>query len=95
MKKKNSCFTISIGELIDRLSIANIKVWKAEEAINEAKKIRHVKERKEKIYYYSMMIRDVNTERANLREEINLFLEGKTRGTKKLNYGLGRDKNGN
>lgn len=82
-----SKFTISIGELIDRLSIANVKVWKAEEAMSKVKNDKEIAK-------YALMIRAVNRERSELREEINSRLEGRTRGTNKLGYpGLGRDKN--
>lgn len=96
--KKNKGFIVSIGELIDRISILNIKVWKTEEEINKIKNNTTINklEQNEKIANYALMIRDLNTERSNLREEINFRLEGRTRGTKKIEYfGLGRDKNGN
>lgn len=84
--KKRTGFTISIGELIDRLSIANVKVWKAEEAMSKTIN-------KHEIADYALMIRAMNRERSELREEINSRLEGRTRGTTKLGYpGLGRDK---
>ena len=84
--KKCKGFTISIGELIDRLSIANVKVWKAEEAMSKVTKNKEVAK-------YALMIRAMNRERSELREEINSRLEGRTRGTTKINYpNLGRDK---
>ena len=84
--KKCKGFTISVGELIDRLSIANVKVWKAEEAMSKVKGSKDIAK-------YALMIRAVNRERSELREEINSRLEGRTRGSAKLNYGkLGRDK---
>jgi hypothetical protein len=78
-------FTISTGELIDRLSICNVKVWKAEEAINSAKDEKTVAK-------YAIMVRSVNRERAELREAINERIDKRSRGTTKLNYALGRDK---
>lgn len=79
-----SKFTISTGELIDRLSIANIKVWKAEEAFNIAKSDKeHAK--------WAKQIRIMNRERSEMREELNERLDNRQRGTKKMSYGLGRD----
>ena len=84
--KKGKGFTISIGELIDRLSIANVKVWKAEEAMSKVTSDKEVAK-------YALMIRAMNRERSELREEINSRLEGRTRGTTKIAYpNLGRDK---
>ena len=84
--KKCKGFTISIGEIIDRLSIANVKVWKAEEAMSKTKDSKEIAK-------YAIMVRTMNRERSELREEINSRLEGRTRGTTKINYpNLGRDK---
>jgi len=85
MKKKKGV-TISIGELIDRLSIVNLKVWHVEEKI--AKTI----DKNEKADLGDL-IRCLNRERADLREEINQILEGKKRGTNKIEYvKIGRGK---
>ena len=67
-------FVISIGELIDRLSIVNIKQWHFDEAIAKAKE----KKDFDKAGRLAMITKDLNKERADLREEINLRLEGKT-----------------
>jgi len=84
--KKSRGFTVSIGELIDRLSIANVKVWKAEESMSKVKNSKDIAQ-------FALMIRAMNRERSELREEINSRLEGRTRGTTKISYpGLGRDK---
>ena len=62
---------------------------KAEEALSAA----NDKGDKEGIAKYALMIREVNRDRSELREEINRRLEGKGRGTNKLGYlTLGRDK---
>lgn len=77
-------FTVSIGELIDRLSITNIKMWHMDEAI--AKTDDPVKKGE-----YADIARNLNRERTDLREEINMRLEGRSRGTNKIEYtGVGR-----
>ena len=86
MKKK---FVIPIGELIDRISILNVKIWHTEEALSKANEDGHPA----KVGDIALMIRALNTERANLREEINIRLDKKLSGTKKINYvNVGRGK---
>jgi predicted nucleic acid-binding Zn-ribbon protein len=75
-----SGFSISTGELIDRLSIANIKVWRSEEAMSAAKTDKEIAR-------YALMIRAMNKERSEIREEINQRLDGRQRGTIKIEYG--------
>ena len=77
-------FTVSIGELIDRLSIVNIKMWHMDEAISKT-------DDKIKKGEYADIARNLNKERTDLREEINIRLEGRSRGTNKIEYtGVGR-----
>ena len=80
--KKNGKFTISIGELIDRISIINVKIWHAEEKFTRAKE----ENDKENMANIAVLTRELNRERASLREEINHCIEGKGRGSTKLNY---------
>ena len=83
MKKKGG-YVVSIGELIDKISIVNIKTWHMEEALSKTKN-------KVKKGEYADIGRNLNKERANLREEINLRLEGSSRGSNKIEYtGVGR-----
>lgn len=82
-------FVISIGELIDRISILNVKIWHTEEAVSQAKNDKDMN----KVADLALMLRALNRERASLREEINVSIEGASRGSTKVNYvDLGRDK---
>ena len=83
-------YKISIGELIDRLSIMNIKIWHLDTELSILNKS---KKKKDKIRAGELaaLTRDANRERTDLREEINLKLEGRSRGTNKIEYtNLGR-----
>ncbi len=80
-------YTVSIGELIDRISIVNVKMWHMDAGISEANK----KGDNETAGKLAGIARALNCERADLREEINMRLEGKSRGTNKIEYaGVGR-----
>lgn len=82
---------LSIGELIDRMSILNVKIWHAEEAFSRAK-IANDNENMAKI---AIMTRALNRERSDIREEINVIIEGRNTGSNKINYlNLGREQNG-
>ena len=82
-------FKLSVGELIDRISIINIKIWHAEEALSAA----HVKKEIAKVAELAVLTRTLNKERSILREEINMSLKGVNQGSRKLNYAeIGRDK---
>ncbi len=82
-------FKISIGELIDRISILNVKIWHSEEAFSNAKNKKDIKQ----MANIAILTRTLNSERACLREEINICLEGIGRGSTKINYmKLGREK---
>jgi hypothetical protein len=86
MSKKEG-FSVSIGELIDRLSIVNIKMWHMDVGISECK------EKGDMVGAgkFAILARDLNRERADLREEINMRLEGQSRGSNKIEYsGAGR-----
>ena len=77
-------YKVSIGELIDKLSIVNIKMWHMDEAMSKATD-------KAKAGEYALIARDLNRERSDLREEINIRLEGQSRGSNKIEYtGVGR-----
>lgn len=85
--KKKAGYNISIGELIDKLSIVNVKMWHVDSALTEARE----KMDKEKAGELAWLARDLNRERTDLREEINILLEGHSRGSNKIEYsGLGR-----
>ena len=84
---EKSGYTISIGELIDRISIVNVKMWHLDAGIAEANK----KGDNNTAGVLAGLARDQNRERSDLREEINMRLEGKSRGTNKIEYaGVGR-----
>jgi hypothetical protein len=77
-------YKVSIGELIDKISIVNIKMWHMDEALSKT-------DDKVKKGEYADIARQLNRERTDLREEINLRLEGKSRGSNKIEYtGVGR-----
>jgi hypothetical protein len=77
-------YSVSIGELIDKLAIVNIKMWHMDEAL--ARTDDPVKKGE-----YADIARNLNRERTSLREEINLRLEGYSRGSDKIEYtGVGR-----
>lgn len=85
--EKKAGYTISIGELIDRISIVNIKMWHLDAKVAEENK----KDNHEIAGKLAGMSRELNKERADLREEINMRLEGRSRGTNKIEYaGVGR-----
>lgn len=87
--KKNARYRLSIGELIDRISISNIKIWHLEQAISEAKKIGD----KDAIAKMSIQVRELNRDRSDLREEINAVMNDKKLGTNKIEYvNIGRGK---
>ncbi len=78
-------YTISLGELIDRLAITNIKMWHLDERISKLNKSGK-KEDKIEAGELAGLTRDSNRERADLREELNLRLEGRSRGSNKIEY---------
>jgi len=80
---------ISIGEWIDRLSILNIKIWHTEEMVSEA----HRKKDILSVGKLAIKIKTLSKERSDVREEINEYLEGFNRQSKKINFlNVGRDK---
>jgi len=82
--KKQKGYSISVGELIDRLAITNIKMWHLDEALAKT-------DDKVKKGEYADMVRNLNKERTDLKEEINIRLEGASRGSNKIEYtGVGR-----
>lgn len=78
-------YDVSIGELIDRLAITNIKIWHLDSKLAELNKSKK-KEDKIEAGEIAAITRDANNERVAVREEINLRIEGKTRGTSKIEY---------
>ncbi len=85
MAKKRKGYTVSIGELIDRLAITNIKIWHLDAELANLNKSGKDKD-KIRAGELAAITRDANSERVSVREEINLRLEGKTRGTTKIEY---------
>ena len=84
---KNTMYDTSVGELIDKLSIINVKMWHVDSAIQEARR----KKDKVKAGELAFMARDLNRDRTLVREAINYKLEGYTRGSHKIEYaGVGR-----
>ena len=90
---------LSIGELIDRLCIINLKIWHLDTAMSEAankipltKTVSDKNALKAQAGDYAIQAREQNAERTMVREMINKRLEGKSRGTDKLEYtkGVGR-----
>ena len=79
---KDSGYVVPIGELIDQLSICNIKMWHTDEGISRAEKDGDY----ENAGKLAVMARQLNAKRADLREEINIRLEGKGAGTNKIEY---------
>ena len=78
-------YKISIGELIDRLSIMNIKIWHLDTELSILNKSKKKKD-KIKAGELAALTRDANRERTDLREGINELIEGRTRGTNKIEY---------
>ena len=78
-------YKISIGELIDRLSIMNIKIWHLDTELSILNKSKKKKD-KIKAGELAALTRDANRERTDLREGINAIIEGRTRGTNKIEY---------
>ena len=82
-------YNLSIGELIDRVSIANIKIWHLEQAISEARD----KKRMEEVGKMALQVRELNTDRSELRAEINKRMNDSNQGSNKIEYhGIGRNK---
>ena len=87
--KKEMRYRLSVGELIDRISISNIKIWHLEQAISEAKK----QGKKIKVSEMALQVRELNRDRSDLREEINIVMNDKKLGTNKIEYvNIGRGK---
>ena len=97
-------YEIPVGELIDRLSIINNKIWHCDEKQHElGAKAKLEDDLKESEHLYALsgrmaqQARELNNERSAVREEINYRLEGYKRGSDKINYPkadnlvLGRD----
>ena len=79
-------YKISTGELIDRLSIVNVKMWHMDEGIAKAIKAGD----KLKAGELAGFVRELNADRADLREEINRRVDGVGKGTNKIEYATGR-----
>ena len=85
MRINGKGYTVSMGELIDRISITNIKMWHLDKRISKLNKSGK-QEDKIEAGELAGLTRDSNRERADLREEINLRLEGRSRGSNKIEY---------
>jgi hypothetical protein len=86
---KSEGYQLSIGELIDRVTIANIKIWHLEQAISDAKKTGD----KNAIADMALHIRDLNADRSRLRTEINRIMKDPNQIGNKIEYnGIGRGK---
>ena len=85
MRLNGKGYTVSMGELIDRIAITNIKMWHLDKRISILNKSRKKKDKIE-AGELAALTRDANRERADLREEINLRLEGRSRGSNKIEY---------
>ena len=79
MKSK---YQIPTGELVDRLTIVNIKIWHLEEKIAKAQ----IDNDFEKIGKLALQIRIINNDRIELKEEINRIVDGTETGSDKLNF---------
>lgn len=80
-------FKMTLGEAVDRLSIVNVKMWHVDQGIAEAEKVGDMARAGE----LACMARNLNRERADLREQINMLFHGYETGSNKLEYaGIGR-----
>lgn len=79
---KDEGYRVPIGELIDQLSICNIKMWHTDEGISKAEKNGDFADAGR----LAVMARQLNAKRADLREEINIRLDGRGAGTNKIEY---------
>lgn len=79
---------LPLGELVDRLSIINVKMWHVDEGIAKAER----KNDFQKAGELAVMARGLNKERAKVREEINKLFHGESTGSEKIEYaeGIGR-----
>lgn len=79
--------TLPLGELVDRLSIINVKMWHVDSGIAKAEQACDMARAGE----LAVMARGLNKERAKVREEINELFHGESTGSEKLEYaGVGR-----
>jgi hypothetical protein len=62
----------TIGDLIDKLTIANIKLWHIEDERREFVEIEEKEQTKGKAVKFLNMISDVNKERNSLIDQINM-----------------------
>lgn len=86
-KEKKSGLKITLGELVDRLSIINVKMWHVDQGISEAEKAGDM----DKAGKFACMARNLNRERGDVREEINMLFHGYETGSNKIEYaGIGR-----
>lgn len=74
------------GELIDRLTIINCKMWHMDEGISKAEKENDMVKAGE----FAILARALNRERADVREEINRVLGFEETGSNKIEYAVGR-----
>jgi len=81
-KDRSDEFRVPIGEVIDQLSICNTKMWHVDEGISKAEK----KGDFEEAGKLAVMARQLNSRRADYREEINRRLDGEGAGTNKIEY---------
>jgi len=79
---KDEGYKVPIGELIDQLSICNIKMWHTDEGISKSEREGDY----DQAGRMAVMARQLNAKRADLREEINIRLEGRGAGTNKIEY---------
>ena len=79
---KDTGYTVPIGEIIDQLSICNIKMWHTDEGISKAEASGDYAQAGK----LAVMARQLNAKRADLREEINIRLDGRGAGTNKIEY---------
>jgi len=79
---KDTGYTVPIGEIIDQLSICNIKMWHTDEGISKAEAGGDYAQAGK----LAVMARQLNAKRADLREEINMRLDGRGAGTNKIEY---------
>ena len=84
-QREQKGYTISIGELIDVLTISNIKIWHLEERISKLTKSNKTKDKIE-LGELVKLIRAANRERVAMKEEFNLRLEGRTRALNKVEH---------
>ncbi len=88
---------LTIGELIDQLSIINVKMWHVDEKMSKKLKLAKTEkdpqrklELKAAAGSLAEQARNLNAKRTTVREAINQMYHGWNTGSDKIEYAMGR-----